>query len=83
MGYEKMDAIKIGMRIKELREQKKETMSEFARAVGTSESAIGMYETGQRVPRDEIKISISEHLHVPVESIFFPQKQHETCEASA
>lgn len=83
MGYEKLDAIQIGNRIKTLRENQKETMSDLSRAVGTSESAIGMYESGQRVPRDEIKIRIAEHFAVPVESIFFPREQHDTCEVGA
>ena len=46
-------------------------MLDLSKAIGTSESAIGMYESGQRVPRDEIKIRIAEHFTVPVESIFF------------
>ena len=83
MGYETMDAVQIGNRIKGLRESRKETMLDLSRAIGTSESAIGMYESGQRVPRDEIKIRIAEHFTVPVESIFFPRTQHETCEVGA
>lgn len=83
MGYEKLDAIQIGNRIKTLREGRKETMQDLSKAVGTSESAIGMYESGQRVPRDEIKIRIAEHFTVPVEAIFFPREQHESCEVGA
>ena len=83
MGYETLDAVQIGNRIKGLRESRKETMMDLSRAIGTSESAIGMYESGQRVPRDEIKIRIAEHFTVPVESIFFPRTQHESCEVGA
>ena len=83
MGYETLDAVQIGNRIKGLRESRKETMLDLSRAIGTSESAIGMYESGQRVPRDEIKIRIAEHFTVPVESIFFPRAQHESCEVGA
>lgn len=83
MGYEELDATQIGNRIKNLREGKDETMLDLSKAIGTSESAIGMYESGQRVPRDEIKIRIAEHFSVPVESIFFPRRQHETCEVGA
>ena len=50
MGYETLDAVQIGNRIKGLRESQKETMLDLSRAIGTSESAIGMYESGQRVP---------------------------------
>ncbi len=72
MIYEKMDSIKIGSRIKGLRTERGETAEELAKILGISCSAVGMYETGQRIPRDEIKIRIAEHFTVPVESIFFP-----------
>lgn len=83
MNYEKVDAIEIGNKIKGLREERKETMADLAKAVDTSESAIGMYECGKRVPRDEIKIRIAEHFLVPIEEIFFPKKQHDSCDLSA
>lgn len=72
MVYEKLDSMKIGNRIKSLRTERGETTEDMARSIGTSCSAIGMYENGQRVPRDEIKIRIAEHFGVPVECIFFP-----------
>lgn len=72
MAYEKVDGAKIGNRIKTLRNNRGETAEDMARSIGTSCSAIGMYESGQRVPRDEIKIKIAEHFSVTVESIFFP-----------
>ena len=72
MIYEKMDSIKIGSRIKGLRTERGESTEELAKSLGISCSAVGMYETGQRIPRDEIKIRIAEHFTVPVESIFFP-----------
>ena len=80
MAYETMDAIQIGRKLKALREGKNETMDQLSNAIGTSTSAIANYETGQRIPRDEIKIRIAEHFSVPVESIFFPVEQHEMCE---
>ena len=45
--YEAMDATRIGKRIKELRTQKGMTAEELGAAVGTSSSAINMYECGQ------------------------------------
>ena len=74
-----MDAVRIGNTIKALREKKGETAEMLSGALNISNSAIAMYETGKRIPRDEIKIRIAEHFAVPVESIFFPNKQHETC----
>lgn len=72
MMYEKVDSTKIGSRIKELRTMRGETAEDLARSIGISCSAVAMYEIGQRIPRDEIKIRIAEHFNVPVESIFFP-----------
>ena len=83
MPYEDVNAVQIGKNIKELREGRQETMEDLSKAVSTSTSAIAMYETGKRIPRDEIKIRIAEHYDVPVESIFFQKKQHDTCEVGA
>lgn len=79
MVYEGMDAAQIGQKIKSLREEKNETVEQLSSAMDVSASAITMYETGKRIPRDEIKIRIAEHFSVTVESIFFPNKQHEAC----
>lgn len=78
MTYESMDAIQIGNKLRELRESHDQTLEEAANDLGISKSAICMYETGNRIPKDEIKIRIAEYYHVPLESIFFPTKQHET-----
>jgi len=79
MMYEDMDPAKIGAKIRELRTQHGETAEGLANAINASASAIGMYENGYRIPRDEIKIRIAEHYSVPVESIFFASKRHESC----
>ena len=47
------------------------TQEEIANAIGISISAIGMYETGQRVPRDEIKVKLDNFYNVSIESLFF------------
>ena len=80
MSYKEIDAIEIGNKLKELRENRNETLDVVADKLNISTSAIAMYESGQRIPRDEIKIRIAEYYETPVESIFFPQKPHETCE---
>ena len=72
--YETIDGVKIGKRIKTLRTEKNMTAEDLGKALGISSSAVNMYECGQRVPRDEIKISIAEFFGVPVESIFYPTK---------
>lgn len=42
-----------------------------AKAVGISISAISMYETGARIPRDEIKIRLADYYHKSVQELFF------------
>lgn len=45
--------------------------AEVARAIGVSLSAITMYENGERMPRDEIKIRIAAYYGKSVQELFF------------
>lgn len=49
----------------------KRSQEEVATAVGISTSALSMYENGERVPRDEIKIRLARYYGKSVESLFF------------
>jgi len=64
-----MDANKIGEKLIKLRGNR--TQEEVAKALGISLSAIGMYERGERIPRDEIKISIAKYYDTTVQAIFY------------
>ena len=64
-----MDSKKIGLKLRELRGDK--TQDEVAKGIGVSVSAIAMYERGERIPRDEIKVSLSNYYEVPIADIFF------------
>lgn len=64
-----MDAKAIGQRLITLRGNR--TQEEVAKAIGSSVSAIGMYERGERIPRDEIKLSIAKFYDRTVQSIFY------------
>ena len=44
---------------------------EVAAAVGVSLSAIAMYENGERIPRDEIKIKLADYFKMTVQELFF------------
>ena len=44
---------------------------EVAAAVGVSLSAIAMYENGERVPRDEVKVRLAEYYNSSVQELFF------------
>ena len=54
-----MDKKLIAKRLIELRGEK--TQFEVAKEVGVSLSALAMYETGNRTPRDEIKIKLAKY----------------------
>ena len=53
-----MDAKRIGERLQKLRGDK--TQEAVARDLGVSPSAVGMYESGERIPRDDVKIRITD-----------------------
>lgn len=64
-----MDSMAIGRKLIELRGNR--TQDEVAKALGISISAIGMYERGERIPRDEIKVSLAKYYNTTVQAIFF------------
>lgn len=64
-----LDKIEIGKRLVKLRG--KRTREEVAFANAISVSALTMYETGHRIPRDETKKSLAQYYNVTVDSIFF------------
>ncbi|MCI8921988.1 MAG: helix-turn-helix transcriptional regulator [Acutalibacter sp.] len=49
------------------------TRESVAREIGVSLSAISMYETGARVPRDEIKVKLADCYHKTVQDLFFAE----------
>lgn len=59
----------IGKRLKKLRGDK--TIVSVAETIGITPSALVNYETGIRVPRDEIKIKLAKYYNVSVEDLFF------------
>ncbi|TNO91094.1 helix-turn-helix transcriptional regulator [Bacillus cereus] len=72
MNYERVAKNLINLRNEKSRE-------EVARAVGISVSTLQMYENGQRIPRDDIKIKLANFYGVTVQTIFFDSEQHELC----
>lgn len=58
-------------RLKQLREEKGISQLELSKQIGVSPSSITMYEQGERVPRDYVKIKIAEFFGETVENIFF------------
>ena len=64
-----MEPKEIGKRLQELRGTR--SQEDIANACEISPAAIGMYERGERIPRDEIKIRLARYFGVSVEELFF------------
>lgn len=72
-----IDALEMARRLVELRGDK--SQATVASEIGISISALSSYETGQRIPRDEVKVRIAKYYRRSVPYIFFNLKAHETC----
>lgn len=65
-----------GARLKALRGEK--SLDEVANATGLTRSAIFMYETEERIPRDENKVALAKYFGKSVQEIFFESECHDT-----
>ena len=66
-----MDMVNIGKKLRELRGL--QTATGVARAIDISTSALLSYESGNRIPRDDIKKALCKFYGVTVGEIFFPE----------
>lgn len=64
-----MDNLKIAENLRKLRGDK--SQREVADAVGVTAMAISLYESGERVPKDEIKVRLAKYYDTTVDAIFF------------
>ena len=64
-----MDAERIKQNLVQARGDK--TMVKVAKETGISISALSMYESGDRIPRDEIKERLAKYYGTTVGSLFF------------
>lgn len=55
------------------------SQKEVATELGISVSALSMYESGERSPRDELKIRMAKLYGTTVGNLFFGEKVHELC----
>lgn len=69
-----MNRDEMGIRLKKLRGER--TQEEVALANDISISALAMYESGKRVPRDEVKIRLANYYKVSINFLFFGQNSH-------
>ena len=72
-----MDVRAIRQRLIDARGGRSQT--EVAKALGISVSALSMYESGERVPRDEVKEQLATYYGLTVGFLFFGEKVHEMC----
>ena len=61
----------VAERIKAARAEKGVSIEDVAKGCGVSVSAIQMYECGQRVPRDGVKIAMADYFGKTVQDLFF------------
>lgn len=54
------------------------SQKEIANELGISVSALSMYESGERNPRDDLKIRMARLYKTTVGHLFFGEKVHET-----
>lgn len=70
MGRIKRD--KVARKLRLLRG--KRTLADVARAIGVTDQAICQYESGKRMPTDEVKLKIARYYGMTVDEIFFNPK---------
>lgn len=64
----------VGKRLKTLRGS--QSRDEVAAKIGISSSALGMYECGKRIPRDDVKKRLADYFGVTIQSLFFEEECH-------
>lgn len=61
----------IAEKLVELRKKAGKTQAEVSEALNISQSRLGNYEAGIRIPRDEMKSKIADYYGLTVQEIFF------------
>lgn len=69
-----MDARAVGRRLKALRGGR--SREEVALEVGISVAALTKYEQGERLPRDEVKLWLSQYYGQSIQQLFFEPREH-------
>jgi transcriptional regulator with XRE-family HTH domain len=66
-----MNAEAIGITLRQLREKKGKTLQEVANDLDIDVSTLSCYETGKRIPKDDIKRKIADYYKRSISGIFF------------
>ena len=72
-----INPVEVGKKLSALRGDK--TQEKVAGDCGISISALAMYESGRRTPRDEIKVKLARYYNTTVEELFL-QTKYTKCE---
>ena len=67
--YSFVGKAEMGRRLKKLRGNKRQ--SDVAKAVNITRNALANYESGIRIPRDDVNARLANYYNLPLESIFF------------
>lgn len=70
MDY-RLDSKKISEKLGNLRLKKNVSQSQVAESLGITKAAVNQYESGQRIPSDEVKIKLSNYYGVSVQDLFY------------
>lgn len=71
-----IDAAKMAEKLVALRGNR--TIEKVASDIGISKSALSMYENGNRIPKDEIKLKLANYYDQSIAFLFFNTVDHET-----
>jgi putative transcriptional regulator len=69
-----VNPVVIGKKLRKLRGNM--TQEKVSKDIDISASALAMYETGRRIPRDEVKLRLSEYYGVSISELFFEPESH-------
>ena len=69
-------SVSLGLRIKTLRENANITQVELARTLNIGNTTLSQYESGVRVPSDEIKIRIAKFFNVSLDYLLLGADYH-------
>lgn len=70
MDY-RLDSKKISEKLGNLRLKKNVSQSQVAESLGITKAAVSQYESGRRIPSDEVKIKLSNYYGVSVQDLFY------------
>ncbi len=68
----------MGTRIRYLRKKANLTQIELANILNVSNTTLSQYESGQRIPGDDIKIKISDYFNVSIDYLLGNSEQRQT-----